>query len=248
MTAAKLVRSAGARRSEPRAEWGSKLLANKETPHEDRPSAPRRGAAARPVERRSIREEHRELTRKRIISAARSLFVDKNYITTTIDDIAVAAGIGRATFYLHFQSKDEVLQAVLDEGMDHQRALFQKLAALNEPSWADLRKWVEHYFNSFKSHYPSLRLFMFVIGLDRRYIGAFSKNRDRYIALLGEGHSAFRLPDAAQERELRRVAAHRQFYRMEQLGSYLASPGNMLDRATCIDCATDALQAYLAQG
>ena len=229
------------------AQWGGKLLAYRDKPREDAAPAPRRGAAARPTERRSIREEHRELTRKRIITAARSLFVDKNYIATTIDDIAEAAGIGRATFYLHFQSKDEVLQAVLDEGMDHQRALYQKLATLNEPTRVELRKWVEQYFNAFRSHYASLRLFMFVIGLDGSHIGVFSKNRDRYIALLGEGHAAFRLPAPAQDRELRRVAAHRQLYRMEQLASYLASPGKMLDRSACVDCATDALQAYLAE-
>ena len=224
---------------------GCKTLAYREKLRVSELPAPSAGPAA-PAERGSIRKDNRALTRKRIISAARSLFVDRNYIATTIDDIAEAAEIGRATFYLHFESKDEVLQAVLEEGMDQQLALFRKLADMKEPSRPALRKWVEQYFNAYKSHYASLRLFMFVIGLESRHIGVFSKNRDRFIALLGESHPAFRLPAAGPERELRRVAAHRQFYRIEQLASFLAGPGTLLDRATCVDCATDGLQAYLS--
>jgi len=205
----------------------------------------RRQPAAKPVERRSIREEHRELTRKRIISASRVLFVEKNYIATTIDDIAEAAGIGRATFYLHFQSKEEVLQSVLDDGVDRQLVLFRKLATLGGPTRDNLRKWVEQYFAAFKSQYASLRLFMFVIGLDGHHIGVFSRNRDAYMDVLARAYPGFRLPEGPG-REVRRIAGHRLFYQLEQLASYLAGPGVGLDRAAAVECATDSLEAFVA--
>lgn len=41
------------------------------------------------------------------------LFEEKGYAATTVDDIAVAVGTTRATFYAHFPSKSHLMQALL---------------------------------------------------------------------------------------------------------------------------------------
>lgn len=74
----------------------------------------------------SQREEQRALTRARLIDAAIAVFVAKGYGATTIDDIVVQAGVSRATFYLHFSSKLEVISAIREpwsEGTDELWAL-----------------------------------------------------------------------------------------------------------------------------
>ncbi len=73
----------------------------------DMPEEPRRG---------SLREEQKRLTRERIVEAARELFVTRGYSSVRVDDIAAAVGCSRATFYLHFTGKTEVLRAIGAEG------------------------------------------------------------------------------------------------------------------------------------
>jgi AcrR family transcriptional regulator len=56
-----------------------------------------------------IRDRKREETRGRIAEAALQLFVSHGYAETTIDQIAVAAGVGRRTIFRHFATKEAIL-------------------------------------------------------------------------------------------------------------------------------------------
>ncbi|MEU4414244.1 MULTISPECIES: TetR/AcrR family transcriptional regulator [Nocardia] len=69
-----------------------------------------------PARRGSLREEQKRLTKARIVETARTLFETQGYSDVRVDDIAAAVGCSRATFYLHFTSKGEVLRAIAQEG------------------------------------------------------------------------------------------------------------------------------------
>lgn len=60
-------------------------------------------------------------TRQQIIDAAYTLFYQIGFIRTGVDAIANAAGITKRTLYQHFSSKDELIEAVLEN--QHQMAL-----------------------------------------------------------------------------------------------------------------------------
>ena len=48
------------------------------------------------------------------MEVAQQLFAAQGYPETTVDDIARAAGASRATFYLHFKSKAELMGSAID--------------------------------------------------------------------------------------------------------------------------------------
>lgn len=56
----------------------------------------------------------RETRRQQILRAATSVFARKGYRNTSVSDIIEAAGIARGTFYLYFQSKEEIFLALID--------------------------------------------------------------------------------------------------------------------------------------
>jgi AcrR family transcriptional regulator len=58
-----------------------------------------------------LRERKRRETLQRVAQAGLELFVAKGYEQTTLEDIAIAAGISRRTFFHYFKSKDEILLA-----------------------------------------------------------------------------------------------------------------------------------------
>lgn len=54
-------------------------------------------------------------TRRALVGAARSIFVQNGVAASRIADITATAGVSIGTFYTHFDGKRKVLDAILDE-------------------------------------------------------------------------------------------------------------------------------------
>lgn len=61
----------------------------------------------------NLRVLQKEQTRQRLLDTALELFESKGYSATTIDDIAVATGTTRVTFYAHFASRRAIMAALI---------------------------------------------------------------------------------------------------------------------------------------
>ncbi len=60
----------------------------------------------------------RQESNRKLLDAARRLFVDNGYDATRPQDIARAAGVANGTFYLHFQDKEAVFLAFAEQAQD----------------------------------------------------------------------------------------------------------------------------------
>jgi AcrR family transcriptional regulator len=65
-------------------------------------------AAAQPWAIRNKFDRADSTTRAQLLDAARQVFASRGYARTTVADITGTAGVGRATFYVYFASKQEV--------------------------------------------------------------------------------------------------------------------------------------------
>lgn len=77
-------------------------------------------------QRGEIRHSLRE---RQILDAAYALLREKGFIVMSMDDVAHACGISKATLYKHFESKDELAVAVIEEGMARSEGVFLALPA-----------------------------------------------------------------------------------------------------------------------
>ena len=92
----------------------------------------------------SLRQEHRDATRRRIITAARRVFIKKGYNKATIEDIVVTAHVSRATLYLHFDSKLDLMHSAAEKMAAESNDAARRLAVvLVDGDRSDLRAWVE---------------------------------------------------------------------------------------------------------
>jgi AcrR family transcriptional regulator len=66
-------------------------------------------AVANPYRRTLLRQERSVNTRRAIMRAAADVWAEKGYHEATVEDLCNAAGIGRSTYYLHFESKERLL-------------------------------------------------------------------------------------------------------------------------------------------
>lgn len=91
----------------------------------------------------------RDRTRRRIMDAAYALFRERGYTRVSVDEISAAAGITKRTLYSHFNSKDSLLEAVLDGQHTMAFAAFQTFGRnlsggpeqVVRTFFQELRKW-----------------------------------------------------------------------------------------------------------
>ena len=76
-------------------------------PAEDEDAAPVSSATGRPLTKRG------EATRRRLLEAAEAVFADQGYHEASIVKITERAGIGLGTFYLYFDSKQTIFEALV---------------------------------------------------------------------------------------------------------------------------------------
>ncbi|GAA5077580.1 TetR/AcrR family transcriptional regulator [Nocardia iowensis] len=78
-----------------------------------------------------------ERRRQQIIESAYAVFVDRGYEGTAISDVAAHAGIGQGTVYRYFTSKREILDHVVDFGIEKLVDALQPHTLLSRPTSAD---------------------------------------------------------------------------------------------------------------
>jgi len=66
----------------------------------------------------SLREDHKEKTRRRILEVALALFREKGFRQTTMRDIADGAGIALGTTYNYFPTKEHIALAFFEQALD----------------------------------------------------------------------------------------------------------------------------------
>jgi len=69
---------------------------------------------------------HQKATRDQIIEAADRLFYQVGYDPTSFTDISQAVGIARGNVTFHFQTKDDILDAVLDLRLERTRRMLEQ--------------------------------------------------------------------------------------------------------------------------
>src|SRR4051794_6997151 len=90
-----------------------------------------------PVVQRLTRDERREQNRQRLLDSARSLFGQKGFGATSLDEIADAAGLTRGALYYNFPGgKEALFLALLEDRADERASAIEQ--AFGEPSSGDV--------------------------------------------------------------------------------------------------------------
>lgn len=92
----------------------------------------------------TLRDEQRALTRRRLKEAALEVIARDGYPSATIDEIAATAGASRATFYLHFKSKADLIRELVETVPDRDREhIWAGLSRLRDPDPETVRAWLD---------------------------------------------------------------------------------------------------------
>lgn len=127
-------------------------------------------------------------TRRLLAEALIALIPEKGYDTLSITDITDRADLNRATFYLHYGSKEELLMDLLEERFDELVAEMEANRVSDGPIWL--------------THMPELRIYehlaehhaLYAILLGNQAVGHVVKRVLDYIADVVERHTLADMP------------------------------------------------------
>jgi AcrR family transcriptional regulator len=137
-------------------------------------------SSARP----SQRAAQKQATRRRILAAARALFRARGIGDVAIDDIAIAAGVGRATIYLHYSGKPAILVDLLVEDWDRQAHLFERLASAPRIDAQAVADWLRRLVDGMQGARDSFALHRFALSLDDEMAARHRAHRRRLAEIL----------------------------------------------------------------
>lgn len=86
--------------------------------------------------------------RAELIEKSAQLFRERGYDNTTVRDIAAATGIQAGSWFYHFKTKQEILAAIMEQGVAQSLAQIEAIAAQGLPPRAMLRQLVEVHLHT----------------------------------------------------------------------------------------------------
>lgn len=67
-----------------------------------------------------------------VMQVASSLFLEKGYQTTSMDEIVAVSKVSKTNIYYHFKSKEELLSAIVDQMIDRYSGMIDEIAGHTE--------------------------------------------------------------------------------------------------------------------
>lgn len=176
------------------------------------------------------------MTRQRLLAAAEAVFQRDGYSGTTVGNIAAGANVSRATFYLHFTDKGEVLMTLMGATLAETPAYWREVdAALVADDRGALRAALRNTLNWYAQHANLLRPLREALAvnpsLTQQVEGSFAGFADEMTGYLSgvraqdRGHAHLRL-------QLMMILLDQLAYRSVVLGNRSIDREVMLDEVT----------------
>ncbi|WP_380872827.1 hypothetical protein ACFB49_37320 [Sphingomonas sp. DBB INV C78] len=208
-------------------------------------------ARGRPGGRTAFQEEKRRQNRAAILAAAADTFSATPYVYATIDDIIRAAGISRATFYVHFESKLALALAIYDGIAADWQAVFDGLAAASAEGAVGLRTWLAALAALYVDHGYVTSLVAQLETFEPSFRQRLRRDRDELIDRLGAagvgGFVAAREDGEAAVRQ--RARAHLLLRRLDQICGDVSRPETLgaAEGEVYAGLAVEELESFLAE-
>jgi AcrR family transcriptional regulator len=115
----------------------------------------------------SKKAQRSERTREALLTRCLHLFAQRGFSSTSVDDVASAAGVTKGAMYWHFSSKEEIFHAILDRIREQWLAIVHLPVSAERTPDAQLARLFDAYGELFHQS-PDICLFLQQVTLDRQ--------------------------------------------------------------------------------
>lgn len=198
--------------------------------------------------RNRLQESLRQQSRKAILDAAHALLFERPYLLVSTDDIIRKAGVSRATFYAHFESKMAIAWAVFDGVSGEWLALFDELSDGDACDPARLEAWLRRLIAVVASHGFISTMFRQLDIIDDGSHRRSDALRNELVDRLGQRLDAFSAT-AGDGREARRarVLAFNLLQQIDHLCAQVALKRPSVDADIQIEVMAEEMARFLGR-
>jgi AcrR family transcriptional regulator len=177
-----------------------------------------------------------------IIDATRQVFLTRGYAGTTIDEIAKAADVSRASFYTYFPSKRDALLALGAESAHEAAELIAQIDLIPRPwTYDDIAGWVAKYFALLDDHGSFAFAWTQAAHEDAELLRAGAKSHLELCRRIGAGFAALADVQVKAPTEFGLVV----FSMLERTWSYRQLYAETIDHEATLRSVTDVIVALL---
>lgn len=188
-------------------------------------------------------------TLEKIRRSTREVFYEKGFFSASVEEIAARAGLSRATVYLHFRGKDELLFDLIKEDLAYQLGLYRELASIERITLTAIKGWLTHFRAEVDKRRSSLDLFSIGGLIDANQMVVVGQHRDNIISILGRRFPGFDIEDPGDRpRETRRAECYLIIFIIEGITINFSKTAAMPDLKTGIDIVAPKFLAFIRDG
>ena len=210
------------------------------------PRSIRPSSLPKPAPIRDRPESRRDGTRKKLVKAARKLFLVNNYFDVSIDEIVKEAGLSRATFYLHYPTRDAMIGDVVRHGLVGVDAFYRQLQGGPLPTKAQLREFIIYRVEATRKARRAIMLHYQAASYHPEIWPIILATRDRHMSILSETIPAFEIDAKAPTNARRqRSAAHLLLIQLEQIAHWATFAPELTDIEGQIDVLVDSFVDFI---
>ncbi len=200
----------------------------------------------RPSGRTRLQQEQKQETRQRLLRAAEEVFARRSYAVTSVEEIILAAGASRASFYRHFDSKWGIASALCGEVMPEAWQLWHELAGLANPSESVIKDWLRRRLALYHRHRSMFLMMREAVALEPAGAAAVTRTHDEVIHVLASGITAFRKALAATPAgQLAHIRACLLLMQLDEFTYTLAVRGWDVNNEIAIDVMSGQIKSFI---
>jgi AcrR family transcriptional regulator len=114
----------------------------------------------------TLQERQKQKSRESILQAARAVLAEKSYAAMAIEDVIARAGVSRATFYKHFDSKFAIGRELHREFAPRLSAVYDELLAHDDPTEAELIDWIKQVVELYRQERDLIVTFAHMLAIE----------------------------------------------------------------------------------
>ena len=201
---------------------------------------------ARPSGRTKLQQEQKQETRERLLRAAEGVFAKRSYAAASVEDIILASGASRASFYRHFDSKWAIASALCGEVMPEAWQLWDELAQCARPGESVIKDWLRRRLALYHRHRSMFSMMREAVALEPAGAAAVTRTHDEVIHVLASGISAFKRALARTPAgQLARIRACLLLMQLDEFTYTLAVRGWDVNNEIAIDVMSAQIQTFI---
>ncbi len=180
------------------------------------------------VTRRSV------VRRQQLLDAAAWTFARKGYRAAAVSDIIDRAKVARGTFYLYFDSKEQVFLAIVEDFHDRIKRMLEEPEApvrlAEHHGQAMLQRSFRRWLELFAAHRDAAAVILKeATSIDARFEGEAARLRGLALSYFAERFKRFQLRGLVNPLVSPELVAHLQMAMVEELVSAFVLPGTSID-------------------